>query len=340
MVDLFVKGKAAPPTSADSAGRPKQPWPGLTRRGVQIGLGIVWVLDGLLQMQPYMFTTNFARQIVAPTAQGQPTWVGEPINFFVNIIAAHPAALNAVFAVIQLALGVGFLFPRLVRPAIVGSVAWSAALWWFSEGFGGILGGRTSMVTGAPGAVLLYAVLALAAWPLAHRGSPTSAAQERVAGWLPAAWAVLWVGGAVLQVLPGQRGTAALIDEVGSTAGVPGWLADLHQGAADALGHGGSAPFVTLVAVMALVGLGGLGGRRWRVAAATVGAVVAIAFWVLGENVGQLFSSQATDPNTGPVIMLMAMALIGTLAADRRVIHSDAARLREEPVMAEGATEH
>ena len=63
---------------------------------------------------------------------------------------------------------------------------------------------------------------------------------------------------------------------------------------------------------MALVGLAGLAGRPWRVTAAVVGAVLATTFWVLGQNIGELYSGQATDPNTGPLIVLMALALAGT----------------------------
>jgi hypothetical protein len=33
-------------------------------------------------------------------------------------------------------------------------------------------------------------------------------------------------------------------------------------------------------------------------------------FWVLGQNIGQLNSGQATDSNTGLLIVLMALALI------------------------------
>jgi hypothetical protein len=135
---------------------------------------------------------------------------------------------------------------------------------------------------------------------------------ERVAGWFPTAWAILWIGGGLLQLLPDQRGTAALRDQIGSTNGVPGWLASLHHGAGAVLSHGGNVPFIALVAVMALVGLAGLAGRPWRMAAAVVGAVAATAFWVLGQNIGQLYSGQATDPNTGPIIVLMAVALAGT----------------------------
>jgi hypothetical protein len=49
---------------------------------------------------------------------------------------------------------------------------------------------------------------------------------------------------------------------------------------------------------------------------------VATTFWVLGQNIGELYSGQATDPNTGPVIVLMALALAGSAANTRRPTRS------------------
>lgn len=289
-------------------------WPVTTRRGVQISLGLLWLIDGALQLQPFMFTTGFAQQVLAPSGQGQPVWIAAPTDFFVRLITGHPAPLNLGFALVQVALGIGFLLPRLVRPAIVGSLAWSAGIWCFSEGLGGLATGRASLVTGAPGAVLLYAVLALAAWPATQSDKQGDPARASVARWFPFAWLILWIGGALLQLLPSQRGAAALHDQMGSVDGVPGWLASLHHLAGVVLSHGGSAPFIALVAAMTLIGFAGLASRPWRMAAAAAGAVVATTFWVLGQNIGQLYSGQATDPNTGPLIVLMALALAGMSA--------------------------
>jgi hypothetical protein len=52
--------------------------------------------------------------------------------------------------------------------------------------------------------------------------------------------------------------------------------------------------------------------------AAVIGSVVAIAFWFLGQNVGMLYSGMATDPNTGPLIVVMAMVLARTTPTIRR----------------------
>ena len=149
------------------------------------------------------------------------------------------------------------------------------------------------------GDVLVYAVLASAAWPASDHRSPHDSDNETVAGWLPSAWAIWWIGGEWLEMLPNQRGGAGLRDQISSTDGVPAWLAGPHHSAEAILSHGGNAPSITLVVVMALVGLVGLAGRPWRMAAAA-GALAAAAFWILGQNIGQLYSGQATDPNTGP----------------------------------------
>jgi hypothetical protein len=278
-------------------------------------LGVLWLLDGALQLQPFMFTPDFAQQVLAPSGQDQPFWVAAPTDFFAGIIAGHPALLNVGFAVLQLALGVGFLVPRLVRPAIVVSVAWAAGIWWFAEGLGGLANGTASLVTGAPGAVLLYAVLAIAAWPVDDDRTSSASDGSVIAGWFPVAWLILWLGGALLQLLPGQSGSDALRDQLGSADETPDWLTGLHEGADGVLSQGGAVPFIGLVALMVLIGVGGLFRGPWRTVAAIAGSVVAAIFWVLGQNVGELYSGQATDPNTGPLIVLMAFALVGSTAS-------------------------
>src|SRR4051812_4608300 len=37
----------------------------VTRRHLQIVLGLLWLLDGVLQAQPFMFTRDFATQTIA-----------------------------------------------------------------------------------------------------------------------------------------------------------------------------------------------------------------------------------------------------------------------------------
>lgn len=278
----------------------------MTRRHLQIVLGLFWLLDGALQLQPFMLGAGFARQIIDPVAAGQPAFVAVPVHWAANLIAAHPVAWDVPFATAQLLIGLGLLYPRTVKLALAASIPWSLAVWFFGEGLSGLGSGHASLLTGAPGSVLLYAVLALAAWP--RRDS----SQEAPAHWLPLAWAVLWVGGAVFQALPGQNTAADVAGAINS--GAPGWFGRVDSSVAGWITSVGVAVVVVLVVAEALIGLGAL-YRKSRGPAVAAGFVLALAIWVIGQDVGLLYTGQATDPNTALVVALMAVAILGGLPA-------------------------
>jgi hypothetical protein len=158
------------------------------------------------------------------------------------------------------------------------------------------------LLTGAPGAALLYGLLALAAWP---QRDPSHEAPAR---WVPLVWAVLWIGAAIFQALPGQNTGTAVAGAL--TGGAPGWLGRLDASVAGWTTHHGTTVVLALVVAEALIGLAAL-HRKSRGPALAAGLVLALAIWVIGQDLGQLYSGQATDPNTAPLIGLMAVALLG-----------------------------
>jgi hypothetical protein len=289
----------------------------ITRRGIQIALAVLWLIDGALQLQPFMFGHGFADQIIAPAGQGQPGFVASAVSWAARVINAHPAAWDSLFAVVQLGIGLALLIRRAARVALAASVAWALGVWYLGEGLGGLASGHADLLTGAPGAVLLYAVLAIAAWPTP--AIPAETGLRRLgrlrthlsrAAWLPAAWAVLWVGAALLRALPGQNSSPDLSAEIRAHAdGAPGWLAHLDRAIA---GDVASHPVIAaLVIVEAIIGLAALRPGLSRDIACYAGILVSIAFWVVGQSFGQLYSGQATDPNTAPLIALFAIAVLG-----------------------------
>lgn len=284
----------------------------VTRRHLQLALGCLWLLDAGLQFQPFMFGTGFAGQIIGPAGDGQPQFVAGPVHWGARIIAAHPVAWNIPFAGIQLLIGLGLLVPRTVRPALAVSVLWSLGVWFFGEGLSGLASGHTSLLTGAPGAALLYGVIGVAAWPARGRGD------ESPARWLLLAWATIWLGGAVFQALPGQNTGSAIAGVLADGAdGAPGWLQRLEGSVGAWISHHGTLVVVALVAVEAVIGLAVL-VRRSRGVGAAAGVVLIAAIWVVAQDLGQLYSGQATDPNSGPLILLMAIALSPIAAPWRR----------------------
>jgi hypothetical protein len=281
----------------------------VTRRGIQITLGLLWILDGALQFQPAMLTSKFASQVIAPAGDGQPAFVGWPVHQAAALIGRQPAWLDVAFGLIQLALGAGLLHRRTVRWALAASLAWALSVWYLGEGLGGLFGGGASLLTGAPGSALLYAVVAMAAWPQPG-GSP---GDQRPARRAAAAWAVLWLGGAFLQLLPGNDTNASLSMALTMNAsGAPGWLAAVGHQLSALVPDTGVSLIVDLVVLQALAGLGVLmGGRRTRRAAVIGGVALSLVFWVAGQGAGQFWTGISTDPNTAPLVMLLGVAVLG-----------------------------
>ena len=83
-----------------------------TQRVLQIVLGAFWILDAALQFQPFMFKRDFVETFILPNASGQPAVMSWVITNVGHFIEPHIALWNTFFAVIQLVIGVGLLFPR------------------------------------------------------------------------------------------------------------------------------------------------------------------------------------------------------------------------------------
>ena len=276
----------------------------VTRRHLQVTLGALWLLDAALQCQPVMFSGAFASKILSPAGDGQPSIVAEAVHWAATLASASPVLANTGIVLIQIALGVGILSHRFTRIALAASIAWALVIWLLGEGLGGIVAGAT-LLTGAPGAALLYAVIAILAWPTAaHQGDcPPS----RLA--LPA-WCALWLLGAGLQLAAGNNsGTSFTMMLRTAQYGAPGWL-----GAIDRHALRLQLPFwvaACVVAVYVLVATWSLVPGRTRDLSVGLGVAIALTGWILFQGLGDPTSGHATDPNSGPLIVLLALAVVG-----------------------------
>jgi hypothetical protein len=280
----------------------------ITRREIQVALGLLWILDGLLQFQPAMLTRKFAAQVIAPAGQGQPVFVAFPVREAARIILLDPAAMDVGFGLVQLALGLGILWRRTTRWALAASVAWALLVWYLGEGLGGLFGNDAILLTGAPGAALVYAMLALAVQP---RGAHAADGQ-RPWRWVTMAWAALWVDGAVLQLLPGRNTNASVSMSLAMNAsGAPRWFAAVDNRLSALVPHAGVSIVVDLVVLQAFAGLGVFMARRARMAALILGVSLSLIYWIAGQDMGQFWSGLATDPGTAPLIILLAIAVDG-----------------------------
>lgn len=282
------------------------------RRSLQLALATVWLLDGVLQLQPFMFTPghNGFSGMLAGTAAGNPQPIASSIIWNANLVEHHAVLANAFFALIQLALGLGIAWRPTLKLALAGSIVWSLGVWWFGEGLGGILNGAGTPVGGGPGAVLIYAVLAVVLWPVRSAGSaPFAAARAIGAGSAKIVWSALWGLLALLALLGTGRSPSGVRDVITSVdSGEPGWLAAIDRHAASTVGANGLTAAIVLCLVCLAVGAGVYFSPRVTKATLTVAIVVSLVIWVVTENFGMILASGATDPNSGPLLALLALS--------------------------------
>jgi hypothetical protein len=280
------------------------------RRVLQLLLAATWLLDGLLQYQSFMYTQAFG-QMIGGTAAGNPGVIADPIRWNAALVAHHLVLLNTVFATVQLLLGLGIAYRPAVRVALAASIAWSLGVWWFGEGLGGVLSGGASPVSGGPGAVILYALLAVLLWPAGRPGVTAPSVAFRAVG-APAArllWLVLWGSLAYFALTPANRAPQALHDMIVSmTGGEPGWVTWLESQAAAVLAHQGLAASIVLAVALIVIAAGVFLPAPLARSALILALVVAAFIWVFGEAFGQILAGGATDPNSAPLLALLALA--------------------------------
>jgi hypothetical protein len=287
------------------------------RRVLQLCLAVVWLLDAILQYQSFMFTKAFG-QMLAATAAGNPGVIARPITWSAGIIEHHPVPINAAFATGQLLLALGIALRPTVKIALAASVAWAVAVWWLGEGLGEILNSTASPVSGAPGAVIIYALLAVLLWPADRGGWPAPFVAARAVGARAAraGWLVLWASLAYFSLTAASRAPQALHDLIsGMAGGEPGWLAGLDHGAATLVAHQGLAVSVALAVALALIGVSVYLPTPAARAGVAAAVILAALIWVFGEALGGIFTGSGTDPNSGPLLALLALAYWPSRAA-------------------------
>jgi hypothetical protein len=287
------------------------------RRALQLVLAAIWLLDAVLQYQSFMYSKAFG-QMLAGTAPGNPSVIAHPITWDATLVEHHLVLVNTIFATIQLLIGLGIAFRPTVRIALAVSIAWSLGVWWFGEGLGGVLSGAASPLNGAPGAVIIYALLAVLLWP-ADRDIPAPFMAARAVGAHVARglWLVLWLSLAYFTLTPANRAPQGISGMVsGMERGNPGWLAALDRGAASLVSGQGLAASVVLAVALVLIAVGVYLPSPAARGTLVLAIVVALVIWVFGEAFGMIMAGGATDPNSGPLLVLLALSYWPLKAAE------------------------
>jgi hypothetical protein len=307
-----------------------------TQRMLQIILGLFWLLDAGLQFQPFMFRSSFTTTYLLNNARNQPDVVRWIITNVGHFVGPHVAVWNTFFALIQVAIGAGLLFRRTVRPALVVSFFWAFGVWFFGEGLGLIFTGAASALTGAPGSVFIYGLIGLMAWPRSRAshvteqpvGMASSAAGQGIGGATTPllVWVGYWSLAAVLFLLPNNRTSTSVSSAItGMSSGEPSAYSHFLTSFGNQFGSGGLWTTWLLAIAALIVGFGPLLFRRPTPFLAA-GGLLSAFFWVSGQGLGGIFTGSGTDPNTGPLIVLLALAMVPAALPDPSTWRSPFAR--------------
>ena len=181
----IAAGESFPPPRPEVGPEP------VARRVLRLGFGVVWIIDGLLQLQSNM-PVDLPGNVLQPAASSSPGWVQHLVDFGASAWTRHPASAAASAVWIQLGIGLFLIVAprgRWSQVAGLASVGWGLVVWVFGEAFGGIFapgppscsaprggpplrGGRRSRGPARPGV----------------GGPAPRPGPDRVAGRLPPAW--------------------------------------------------------------------------------------------------------------------------------------------------------
>jgi hypothetical protein len=281
-------------------------------RSLQTALGVIWLLDGGLQFQSFMYSKGFTQMLTGMTA-GQPRWLASSMSWAAHTAGHNLTVFNTLFALVQIAIGLGLLYRPTVRSALMLSIAWSIFVWWFGEAFGMLLMSMASPLTGAPGAVSLYGLLALVAWPNGRAGGLLGVRGTRIA------WAALWVLMAVLWLEAPSSNPNAITTAINAAPSGMSWLSSVQNWAASAA-QGNGVPIALVACALSLViGLGvALNWRARPLLKLSIG--LSLIFWIVGQGFGGMVQGGATDPNAAPLFILFAWVLYALLREENAVV--------------------
>lgn len=294
-----------------------QPTPTIApKRFLRITLGVLWIIAGLLQAQPDMFTTDFyanypskvMESLLQSVADGQPKWLDALVHFGMFVWAEHPIFYNIGAILVQIGIGSILLFGPAKGWSKFGlwtSIVWGTGVWVFGEGMGGLFSGAT-FFDGWPGAVILYvlgAAMLLAPDRLWHEHHI-----ERVLRWF---LVVFWFVMAGVQALPssGFWQSGGLMNQFANSASLPqpGILSAPIQSFSYATLHHPILWNTVFIGVMCILALGYLVSPRSRWLTIFAGIWLFWSWW-FGQDFGTVFSGLGTDVNSAPLLMMFTIA--------------------------------
>ncbi len=283
------------------------------RRFLVYGLGSLWMLDGLLKIQPAMFHAFLVSNVLAPAAtDSQPHWLASLMMRGALLWIHMGVWSNWLNFGIEFLIGLLILWgPERVwgRAGLWLSLGWGAVVWIFAEGLGGLVSGSPTFLQGSPGSIPFYAlaaILLLLPAQLWSGGQLQRAARYGLG--------LFWLLAFIWQVLPSSgfwtgTGLAAQFGDVTMNGPEPAWLQmAINAMVVSSTSHPimENALYSAILLSLAVLTIWRPHSRStWLLGTLWVGFV-----WAVPQAFGTLFSGTGTDPGMIAPFALLVLTLI------------------------------
>lgn len=238
--------------------------------------------------------------------------VENTLNWIVQVTTQNLVLVNLIIAIVQILIGLALISGRGVKVALIASIIWAFVVWYGGEGMSMLLTGQASALTGAPGAILLYALLALVVYPFPTNSNPDEGGilSRKQLRW---ALAIFWILMALLQAQPYWWQQGQISQGISAMVGQGGFNSFLVDPLLQWLSTITSAVEIPLNAVLVVIFLA-LGVALFFVdnrhirPMLVVSIVMSVIIWYGAEALGMIFTGMATDFNSGLLLVVIALA--------------------------------
>src|SRR5258707_7473984 len=264
-----------------------------------------------------MFTMNMVNGVMKPMLDGQPGVFEPSLQWFVDQTTLHLTAVNLLIAIAQILLGIAFLvLPDFwIKPVVLFSVAWSLIVWYAGEGMNMMFTGQSSILSGAPGAVLLYPLLGFVIYPRTQASASGKVSEEGLLSRQILRWVLagFWVFAALLQLQPNWWQAGQDSGAIGAMVGAGGLdtviVDPVLQGISDLTVNAEIPLNIILIVVFLALGIGLAVVKEQQMRPFLITSIViSVVFWYLTQGFGMILTGMATDFNSGLLIVLIALA--------------------------------
>ncbi|SJK85234.1 hypothetical protein [Cuniculiplasma divulgatum] len=275
---------------------------------IRLVLGILWIVDGILQFQPEM-PYGFLSVVIEPSIQAiNNVGVERFLMIAYNIWLLHPFQFDALSGSLQIFIGAAYLLNRSTRALkyiSFISIIWALVIWIFGEGLGGIPESGVSLLTGFPGSALIYIIIAV---PYI---SPKLGNIKNLQRYFIYTVSAIFLIGGILQLIPGNtfwtKGQLAydIYMNINQQGENPIVYAILNHSYVYLLFREN---YINIFMFLLMIASG-----LFILLHIRTGLVLATVFvgltWLLFQDMG-IYILPATDPNTGLPLLLVLLILI------------------------------